>query len=108
MYNVIGERIYIVGQPKSKPWEYIPNIYEMPRHLVDLTLSKRIGRHLEIKAGIKDLFNQPVVFEQSIKTDVDLSTYGSAGGGLVHFDRRQVYRQYRPGSWYSIGIQYIF
>lgn len=108
MYNVAGERIYIVGQPKSKPWEYIPNIYEMPRHLVDLTLSKRFGKHLEIKLGIKDLLNQVVVFKQSINTDVDLSTYEQGLGGVVHFTRDQIYRQFRPGSYYSIGLQYIF
>ena len=108
MYNIIGPRIYIVGQPKSQPWEYIPNIYEMPRHQVDLTLTKKFGDHLELKVGIKDLFNQPVVFEQSIHTDVDLSFYGVSESNTVHFDRRQVFRQYRPGSWYSIGIQYVF
>ncbi|MDD3812468.1 MAG: TonB-dependent receptor, partial [Bacteroidales bacterium] len=108
MYNIIGPRIYIVGQPKSQPWEFIPNIYEMPRHQVDLTLTKKFGDHLELKVGIKDLFNQPVVFEQSIHTDVDLSFYGVSESNTVHFDRRQVFRQYRPGSWYSIGIQYVF
>jgi TonB-dependent receptor len=108
MYNVIGERIYIVGQPKTKPWEYIPNIYEMPRHLVDLMVSRRLGKHLEFKLGIKDLLNQPVVFKQSVDTDVDLSAYEPGTGGTVHFSRDQVYRQFRPGSTFSIGLQYIF
>ena len=108
MYNVIGERIYIVGQPKSKPWEYIPNIYEAPRHLIDLMISKKIGKNLEVKLGIKDLLNQPVTFRQSVDTDVDLSTYQAGGAEVVHFTREQIYRQYRPGSFYSIGLQYLF
>jgi outer membrane receptor for ferrienterochelin and colicin len=108
LYNVIGPRIYIVGQPKSQSWEYIPDIYEMPRHLVDLTVSKRIGKYLEIKLGIKDLLNQPVVFTQSIDTDADLSVYGSDPSGMVHFSREQIYREYRPGSSFSLGIQATF
>jgi len=105
MYNVIGERIYIVGQPKTKPWEYIPNIYEMPRHLIDFTLSRRIGKYLEIKLGIKDLLNQPVRFKQTINTNVDLSTYDNGTAGMVHFTRDQVAREFRPGSYYSLGLQ---
>jgi outer membrane receptor for ferrienterochelin and colicin len=108
MYNVIGERIYIVGQPKSKPWEYIPNIYEMPRHLVDLMVSKKIGKYLEIRIGIRDLLNQPVVLGQSIETDVDLSAYDQGQLGIVHFKRDQIVREFRPGSYYSIGLKMDF
>ncbi len=108
MYNVIGERIYIVGQPKSKPWEYIPNIYEMPRHLVDLMVSKKFGKHLEVKVGIKDLLNQPVRFTQSVNTDVDLSTYQTGASGVVHYSREQVVREFKPGSYYSLALQYVF
>lgn len=107
MYNIIGQRISIVGQPKTKPWEYIPNVYEMPRNLLDLTVSKRIGKHLELKLGIKDLFNQPVRFEQSVSTDVDLSVYQAGAANSVHFDRQQIVRDFKPGSFYSIGMQLI-
>ncbi len=108
MYNVIGERIYIVGQPKSKPWEYIPNIYEMPRHLVDLQVSKRIGKFLEIKLGIKDLLNQPVEFNEAVNVDADMATYGNIEAGIVHFTRDQIVRKYRPGSLYTVGLQIVF
>lgn len=107
MYNIIGERIYIVGQPKTKAWEYIPNVYEMPRHLIDLTITKKIGKRLEVRVGIKDLLNQPVRFEQSVNTYVDMSTYQGGTSNNVHFKREQVVREYKPGSFYSIGLQYV-
>jgi len=107
MYNVIGERIYIVGQPKTKSWESIPDIYEMPRHLIDLTVSRKISKNIEVRLGIKNLLNEPVVFKQSIDTDVDLSTYDPELSGVVHFSRDQIVRKYYPGSYYSIGIQIL-
>jgi hypothetical protein len=37
MYNVFGKRIFMVGDA------LFPSIYEMPRHVLDFTLSKKIS-----------------------------------------------------------------
>ena len=36
LYNIIGKRIVAVGRPSPNEWEDIPNIYEMPRNVLDL------------------------------------------------------------------------
>jgi TonB-dependent receptor len=89
LYNIIGKRIMIIGFT-----EY-PDIYEMPRHHVDLTISKGFGRFIEIKAGIKDIFNQPNILLQDANQD------GS-------FDRNidQVIEQYTPGTIFTLGISF--
>lgn len=89
LYNIIGRRIMIIG------FEEYPDIYEMPRHLAELTITKSIGRFLEIKAGVKDLFNQENLLLQDANRD-------------GRFDRRndQVIERYSPGRIFSMGLSF--
>ncbi|HEX3007741.1 MAG TPA: TonB-dependent receptor, partial [Bacteroidales bacterium] len=108
LYNVIGKRIHIVGIPAQNSWESMPDVYEMPRHLVDLTISKKIGKYFEIKGGIKDLLNQAVIYKQTIDENVDLSYYSSTEPQVKHFKVDQTTRKYKPGTYYTIGFQVKF
>lgn len=53
MYNVYGQRIYAVGDLLNNRTQY-----EMPKNLLDFTLSKQLGSKLELKLGIQDILNQ--------------------------------------------------
>ena len=99
LYNVMGKRIMIVGQAMQNPKEDIPDIYEMPRHSMDLTLAKKIGKHLQIKGGIQDLLNQKIRYQQQIKFDKP---------GVGNVERQQTTLSYRPGRYYSLGITLLF
>jgi hypothetical protein len=105
LYNVIGKRIAAVGRPSPNEWEDIPNIYELPRNVIDFTFSKMIGDRIEIKGGIKDLLNQKVRFVQQVKTLVDMDAYSQGTeSGLKYFDRDQITKSYLQGRYISIGI----
>ncbi len=106
VYNRIGKRIIAVGRPSPNAWESIPDIYEMPRNEADIAVSKKIGEKLELKAGIKDLFGEKVVFQQNVKSIVDMSNYG--GDGTKAFDRTQDTKSYYPGRQYSVGLSVRF
>ncbi len=106
VYNRIGKRIIAVGRPSPNEWESIPDIYEMPRNEADLSVSKKIGEKLELKAGIKDLFGERVVFQQNVKSVVDMSYYG--GDGTKAFDRTQDTKSFYPGRQYSVGLSVKF
>ena len=109
LYNVIGKRISAVGRPSPNEWEDIPNIYEMPRNVIDFTFSKMVGDKLEIKGGIKDLLDEKVEFVQTVDTRVDMSAYtDGADTGTKYFKRNQVTRSYQPGRYFIIGISYKF
>lgn len=56
-YHVTGPRILVAAQLNQGVVE-VPDIYEMPRHVVDLSVSKQIGKLFELKFGIKDLLAQ--------------------------------------------------
>jgi len=106
VYNRIGKRIIAVGRPSPNEWESIPDIYEMPRNEADLAVSKKIGGRIEVKAGIKDLFAEKVIFQQRVNSIVDMSYYG--GDGTKVFDRTQNTRSYYPGRQFSLGISMKF
>jgi outer membrane receptor for ferrienterochelin and colicin len=106
VYNRIGRRIIAVGRPSPNEWESIPDIYEMPRNVADFAVSKKIGERIEIKAGIKDIFGEKVVFQQNVNTVVDMSYYGS--DGTKNFDRTQNTKACYPGRQYSIAVTMKF
>ena len=58
LYNVSGTRIFSVGSG-----EY-PTIYEMPRHLVDLSISQEVKERMSFSAGISDLFNSRAIYRE--------------------------------------------
>ncbi len=105
LYNVIGKRIVAVGRPSPNKWEDIPDIYEMPRNVIDLTVSKSIGRHLEIKGGIKDLLNEKIEYVQTINAVVDMTAYSDGTDTrLKKFDNKQYTRTFYPGRYLSLGL----
>lgn len=95
LYNVIGKRIAFVGNPTS------PHIYEMPFNLLDLTIARKFGKHVQIKGGIKNLLNDKVVFKQVVEFDKDTNGDGK-GDGIV--SRDQITKTYMPGRYFSLGF----
>lgn len=97
LYNRIGKRIIGVGRSEGTTGNddnaRIPDSYEMPRDMVDLTLSKTFGDHLEVKAAVRDLFGQKVEYKQFAT---------SATGAEVE----EITRQYAPGRNMALSITY--
>ncbi|MDR2810838.1 MAG: TonB-dependent receptor [Tannerellaceae bacterium] len=100
LYNRIGRRIESVGVPMQNPNDDIPDIYEMPRHSVDFSLSQKIGSHLEIKAGIKDLFNARIEYKQFLVL-TDPATHRKR-------EVEQLVRSFRPGMTANISLSLKF
>ncbi len=57
-YNVLGRRIDVVG------YDILPDVYEQPRHVVDLSVAQAIGSHLDLKLALENLLNAPFLFTQ--------------------------------------------
>ncbi len=53
-YNVQGPRLYITHPIKQF------NIFELPRHMLDAKISKKLGKHFTISLNVKDILNSPV------------------------------------------------
>jgi hypothetical protein len=82
-YNVQGPRLVIAGAVKGRP-----DVYEIPRHLLDFKLSKTIGEHYSASITIRDILNSPV------RRSYDLPN------GYVDFDR------FRYGTNFLVSFAY--
>jgi hypothetical protein len=82
-YNVQGERLVIAGAFKG--WA---DVYELPRHLIDVKITKRFGDHFSVSLTARDILNAPVL------RAYDLAT------GWLDFDR------FRYGTTYLLSIGY--
>lgn len=90
-YNVIGKRILIIG------FEGYPDIYEMPRHSIDLSFSKRIYKSLTLNGGIADILNMPILLLQDGNQD-----------GVFDRELDQTIQNFRPGQVVSLGLRWLF
>ncbi|AII52418.1 hypothetical protein N008_10570 [Hymenobacter sp. APR13] len=91
-YNVIGQRFTFIGDQTQNF-----SVIEMPRHVIDLAVTKGVGEHLQIKAGIQDLLNQP--FRQFY--DYDYSS-------KISSNERGSFGNYRRGTYSTLGLIYNF
>ena len=53
-YNLQGSKLVIVTDPTK------PDIYELPRHLLDFKMSKKLGKHFSASLKIIDILNNGV------------------------------------------------
>ena len=91
MYNVIGERVVVAGVPG------IPEVWEMPRQLIDLTVNKSIGEHFDVRFGIQDMLNQSTVWIQDANHD-----------GVLDRKNDQQLQSFKRGTYFTFGITYSF
>lgn len=103
LYNRIGKRIIGIGRVDTGSGASInndvPDTYEIPRDMIDIVITKKIGKTLEVKASFKDILNQEVIFEQYPKY-VD-------NQGAIH-ERKQIAKSFKPGANFYLGLQFNF
>ncbi len=86
-YNVFGKRIFAVGDKDANP-----NQYEMPRNQVDLTITKEINQHFELRFGIQDIINQQYRLIQDSNRDKEIT------------DVDEVIQAYKFGQYTTLGV----
>jgi len=68
MYNIAGKRIFTVGD------NLFPTVYEMPRHQLDVTMSKSLGKVLDLRFSVADILNYRYRFIQDSNRDTRISS----------------------------------
>lgn len=98
LYNVFGQRIFAVGNVNN------PTIYEMPRNVIDLNISKTFQSGLELRLGVQDLLNQPVRLAQDFNRD------GRIGSDVTSRSANadQDVRTFRRGQYVTLTAVYSF
>jgi outer membrane receptor for ferrienterochelin and colicin len=88
LYNVFGPRIFTVGS------DVYPTIYELPRHVIDLNISKTLGKQLELRLSISDILNAPYRFKQDSNRDTEIT---SVDESVINF---------RRGTYFTLGLSF--
>lgn len=83
-YNIQGPRLVVAADVME-----IPDVYELPRHQIDLKATKTLGKHLTLGVTVRDLLNTPI-----------RRSYNYPGGWNLDFDR------YRFGTTYNLSLSY--
>jgi hypothetical protein len=73
-----------------------PTQWEMPRHQVDLTISKRISEKTELKFGVTDLLNAAWIIKEDANLDNKLTD--DASDKLI--------RRTRNGQYITAGVTF--
>jgi hypothetical protein len=100
MYNIIGKRIVGIGRNDNSQGgsidNNIPDMYEMPRHAIDLSLSYKFGKRFELSVGVRDMLASPMIYKQYPEFIDD--------GGIIQ-KREQMTKEYKPGSNFSVALK---
>ncbi len=103
LYNIIGKRIVGIGRVSSSEGSTInndiPDMYEMPRNVIDFMVTKKFGTHFELNAGIKDILAQKVKYKQFPK-------FIDENGNTQ--EREQTTKEYKPGQNITLTARYTF
>jgi hypothetical protein len=100
MYNIIGKRIVGIGRSDNSQGgsidNNVPDMYEMPRHALDLSVSYKIGQYLELSAGVRDMLATPFVYKQ-------FPEFVDTNGKISR--REQTTKEYKPGQNFSLSLK---
>lgn len=90
IYNIIGKRIFIVGNTIG-----YPDVYEMPRNALDLTSTLGIGKYMELRVTLQNVFNPQFTFMQDANEDGKFDKTGA---------NDQLMIAYKTGRYFTCGI----
>jgi len=90
-YNVQGPRLVLVSNNGA------PDIFELPRHLIDCKITKNIGKHFSTSFTVRDILNAPIRRSYKYKDSNEFQD-----GYSLDFDK------YRFGTNYVLAVVYKF
>lgn len=128
-YNVSGATIYAVStvstqdargedtNPNGTPTATAfirPNLIELSRHLVDISLTQRLFRSLNVKLNMQNLLNEPVRIAEDHNYDnkytAEKITHTSQSGGttIPVYEGDNIFRRFKTGRYLLLSFTYAF
>lgn len=95
LYNVAGRRLFAVGGYTDSGVLSYDNIYEMPRNVLDFSVSKTLKEKFQVKLSVADILNQKYVLLQDGNSD-----------GEFNSTKDQIIQSNRYGSLFTLGLSY--
>ncbi len=96
LYNTMGQRLLLTSLETTSS-----DLYELPRHEFDVSLTQSINAWLQVKVGVQNILNSPFRFYRDGKPDQKYHPPTNPA-------EDQMERQYKTGAYYSFGINLNF
>jgi len=90
-YNVVGQRIYIVGNVQE------PSVWENGRNVIDFQIAKTFKEKFELKLNVKDILAQELVFFQDLN-----------GNKKYDLGTDNAWQEVKFGQTISVSLKYSF
>ena len=101
LYNRIGKRIIGVGRSEGstggEETARIPDSYEMPRNVLDLSATKRFGKRWELKFNIRDILAEKIYYKQFAEVNYSDGTHKTID---------EIVRAFKPGRNFGLSVVY--
>jgi outer membrane receptor protein involved in Fe transport len=75
----------------------VPEVYEMQRHTIDMSVSKGITKNWSVKLGVQDILNQDTLLLQDANAD-----------GELNKETDQVMQSFNRGTYFTLTLKYRF
>lgn len=95
LYNVVGTRLFAVGGFTDGGDRAYEDIYELPRNVLDFSISKIFKERFQVKLSVADILNQKYTLIQDGNNDDSFDRNGD-----------QIIQENRFGSLYTLGFTY--
>ena len=117
-YNVAGPTIYAksLGNPNNKQIDPLdamsirPDLLLLPMHLVDLSITQRIIKSLQMKFSIQNLLDQPYRIAEDRNYDEHYQPEYPVKNvlGQTYYVGDDLYEKYKPGRYFLVAFTYAF
>lgn len=109
IYNTIGTRLYAAGMPEKyndnvKTSSTRGSIFELQRHLLDFSYTQRILKGLQVKLGVQNLLDEPILFAE----DYNFSGKYEKMKNEQDTEADNIYSSYKPGRYFTLSLTYSF
>lgn len=119
IYNTAGENIYAAGlgyryNSNFGISEYRGSLIELPRHLLDLSVMQRIGKGLQAKLTVQNLFDQAIRvaedanFNNTYEKLTEVTRTDEKGEEVMANDGDNIYSSFKPGRYVNLSLSYSF
>ncbi|RBL92775.1 TonB-dependent receptor [Chitinophaga flava] len=115
VYNVSGPSIYAksirtLADSTANDTYIRPDLLQLPTHLLDLSITQRIIKSLQVKLSIQNLLDQSyrIVEDQNFNQRYDKEVEVERKDGKKYFSGDNIYTRYKPGRYILLQFTYTF
>lgn len=115
IYNIVGERIYATSTEFKAPGNmldltgglYRGSLIELPRQMLDMSITQRIGKGIQGKFSVQNLLNKPIETAEDFNYTYKYEKYREDGAS-VEESGDNISSRFNPGRYFQFSLSYSF